>query len=248
MGGSGRPPSPPGGVLLRGAPRQSRGAPRPPDAFAGSASGFRPGAVLLAGAVLAGCALRPVEQPAVQAPPPARQDFYVVLPDREGRTGALVITHGAEQRILDAPYVAARIPAPGRLEIGRTTEEEVRVHFGPVLDTLPPAPATFRLHFTFGTDELTPESRQALGQVSAEIARRPAPEVVVVGHTDRVGTVESNDALSRQRAERVRGELIAVGIPAESIQTAGRGEREPLVATDDEVAEPRNRRVEVTVR
>jgi outer membrane protein OmpA-like peptidoglycan-associated protein len=72
--------------------------------------------------------------------------------------------------------------------------------------------------------------------------------VVVIGHTDRVGNDQYNDRLSLQRAERVRGELVRLGIPESRIRTAGRGEREPLVATDDEVPEPRNRRVEINVR
>jgi outer membrane protein OmpA-like peptidoglycan-associated protein len=211
----------------------------------------RAAALVAVGALLASCATRPVEvvRPAAAPPaPPPRQDLYVVLPGPDGRTGAVAVTHGTEQKILDSAYAAARIPARGQLEIGRTTEQEVRAQFGAVLGALPMAATSFILYFTFGTDELTPESRQALGQVSAEIARRPAPEVVVVGHTDRVGGVERNDALSLQRAERVRGELVKVGIPEGQIQTAGRGEREPLVPTADEVAEPRNRRVEVTVR
>ena len=48
--------------------------------------------------------------------------------------------------------------------------------------------------------------------------------------------------------ERVRAGLVQMGIPREQISVAGRGEREPLVATEDEVAEARNRRVEITVR
>ena len=47
---------------------------------------------------------------------------------------------------------------------------------------------------------------------------------------------------------RLRGQLVQLGIPAEQIRAAGRGERAPLVPTEDEVAEPRNRRVEITVR
>ncbi|HSE92215.1 MAG TPA: OmpA family protein, partial [Methylomirabilota bacterium] len=73
-------------------------------------------------------------------------------------------------------------------------------------------------------------------------------EVVVVGHTDRVGSVQQNDALSLQRAERIRGELLQLGLPAHQVGVAGRGEREPLVQTEDEVPEPRNRRVELTIR
>jgi outer membrane protein OmpA-like peptidoglycan-associated protein len=73
--------------------------------------------------------------------------------------------------------------------------------------------------------------------------------VAVIGHTDRVGSVAQNDALSLQRAERVRRDVAQqLGIAPDRIAAAGRGEREPLVETADEVAEPRNRRVEVTIR
>ncbi len=70
----------------------------------------------------------------------------------------------------------------------------------------------------------------------------------MIGHTDRVGTVPYNDALSLRRADRVRNDLVQLGIPSDRITVAGRGEREPIVATEDEVPEPRNRRVEITVR
>jgi outer membrane protein OmpA-like peptidoglycan-associated protein len=107
---------------------------------------------------------------------------------------------------------------------------------------------SFLLYFLEARDELTPESRQVMQQVFAEIARRPAPEIVVIGHTDRVGAVPYNDALSLRRAAKVRDDLVKLGIPADRIQIAGRGEREPLVTTEDEVPEPRNRRVELSVR
>jgi outer membrane protein OmpA-like peptidoglycan-associated protein len=81
-----------------------------------------------------------------------------------------------------------------------------------------------------------------------EIARRPAPEVVVIGHTDAVGSDEHNDRLSLQRAERIRAQLIALGVAPERVQAAGRGKRELLVPTADQVAEARNRRVEIVVR
>ncbi|HEU4366748.1 MAG TPA: OmpA family protein [Methylomirabilota bacterium] len=208
----------------------------------------RPLLVLLALAAAAtGCApaARPVVAP---APSPARDDLVVLLPARDGTAGALTVTHEGRQLTLDQPHATASVTQQGRLDAGRTTAEEVRRTFGPALDALPSRPVTFLLYFMGNSDELTPESKGEIVKLFAEIAGRSDPEVVVVGHTDRQGTLEYNDALSRRRAERVRTDLIGRGIAADKIQVAGRGEREPLVPTEDEVVEPRNRRVEITVR
>jgi outer membrane protein OmpA-like peptidoglycan-associated protein len=72
--------------------------------------------------------------------------------------------------------------------------------------------------------------------------------VVVIGHTDRVGSDDYNDTLSRQRAEVARQALVYRGLAAEQAVTVGRGKREPVVPTADGVAEARNRRVEILVR
>ena len=83
----------------------------------------------------------------------------------------------------------------------------------------------------------------------AELRKREAPDIVVIGHTDRVGAPEGNDELSLQRAERMKADLVAQGIaPPERIRAAGRGEREPVVPTEEGVDEPLNRRVEINVR
>ena len=82
----------------------------------------------------------------------------------------------------------------------------------------------------------------------AEIKARPVPDIVVVGHTDRVGSVADNDRLALRRADAFRKKLVQQGIPDDAIQAAGRGEREPLVSTADETPEARNRRVEILVR
>ena len=71
---------------------------------------------------------------------------------------------------------------------------------------------------------------------------------MVAGHTDRQGSLEANDALSLQRAQAVRALLIERGFQVELIEAVGRGERDPVVPTEDEVVEPRNRRAEIEVR
>ena len=196
----------------------------------------RPALAALALLLLVGCAK------------PTRDDLYVLMPDQEGKTGALSVESGGQQAVLDRPYASARVTEPGRVAAGTVTEQEARQAFGAALEAQPARPSSFLLYFLEGRDELTPDSRQLLGRIVDEIARRPAPEIVVIGHTDRVGAVPYNDALSLRRAERVRDELVKVGIAADRIRVAGRGEREPLVPTADEMAEARNRRVEINVR
>ncbi|HUP33921.1 MAG TPA: OmpA family protein [Candidatus Limnocylindria bacterium] len=179
---------------------------------------------------------------------PMRDDLYALLPDQDGQTGVLSVESGGRQAVLDRPYAAARVTEPGRVAAGAITEQEARQAFGAALDAQPGRPTSFILYFLEARDELTPDSRQLLDRIVDEIARRPAPEIVVIGHTDRVGAVTYNDTLSLRRAERVRDVLVKVGIAADRIRVAGRGEREPLVPTADEVAEARNRRVEINVR
>lgn len=181
-------------------------------------------------ALVAGCAQTP--------------DTIVVLPQSDGRTGTVVVQRGQERHTLDQPYATSR---PGQ-PVARVSPAQVRESFGGALDALPARPARFLLYFVTGTDELTPQSRAQLQNILAALKQRPSPEVIAIGHSDTVGELANNDRLSAQRAERVKTFLIEIGIPANRIQTAGRGERELLIPTADNVDEPRNRRVEINVR
>ncbi len=128
------------------------------------------------------------------------------------------------------------------------TPDQLRSKFAKALEAQPMAPKRFTLYFIEGGDTLTAESQVAITAIFEEIKQRPAPDLIVVGHTDRVGSVTANDQLATKRANSLRDQLIKRGVDAESIEASGRGEREPLVPTADEVAEPRNRRVEILVR
>jgi len=184
-------------------------------------------------------------------PPPAPtvKERIILLPDADGRVGAVTVSGaGGEEASLDRAYATAQIMSDGKIQSGEETAESVRQRYGSTFGTLPPVPVSFNVYFLFDKDELTPESTAQFGSIKSELAHRPAPEIVVIGHTDRVGTLEYNDKLSLKRADVVRAALVAAGIPPGQIDIAGRGEREPSVATPDETAEPRNRRVEIMVR
>ena len=171
----------------------------------------------------------------------------VLLPEKEGR-GASVVVQGNDTRVvLDQPYAAADLTTAGTFGY-QSSVEEVRALFGSALAAQPDPPRQFTLYFTEGSDELTEDSRQIFETALAEIAQRPVPDIVVVGHTDLVGSDAFNDALARKRAESVRTILIGHGFAPEAIDAVGRGKRQPAIPTRDGVAEPRNRRVEIIVR
>jgi outer membrane protein OmpA-like peptidoglycan-associated protein len=88
----------------------------------------------------------------------------------------------------------------------------------------------------------------AFEEARKDVASWAGAEIVVIGHTDRAGHQDLNDALARKRAELVAYRLMAAGVPSDRIEVVARGEREPLIPTADGVAEPRNRRVEIKVR
>jgi len=81
-----------------------------------------------------------------------------------------------------------------------------------------------------------------------DIKQRPVYQVEVVGHTDTVGDLRTNQRLSLVRAAAIRERLIRDGIEPNAIVTSGRGKLDPIVPTGDQVAEPRNRCVVITVR
>lgn len=182
------------------------------------------------------------------APDNVGNELVVVLPSADGHVGMVVVERRGERAVLNQAYAASRVregspPLPERL-----AEDLVRRDFRSALQALPDRPKSFLVYFLEGKDEFTDESRVEFEKILSELRDRGAPDVLVIGHTDRVGNLQFNDRLSLQRAERVRGELVKLGIAQARIQVAGRGEREPLVSTEDEIAEPRNRRVEISVR
>jgi outer membrane protein OmpA-like peptidoglycan-associated protein len=175
------------------------------------------------------------------------QGNVVLLPDAAGKDTAVIVAQGGRTVQLDQPYAAARLTSQGT-EKYTSSAQEVQAQFAGALAARPMPPAQFTLYFVEGKDEFTDASKRSIDGVFAEIAKRPVPDVLVIGHTDKVGNDAFNDALSRQRAEVVRATLVARGIAADNVVVVGRGKREPIVPTAEGVAEPRNRRVEILVR
>jgi outer membrane protein OmpA-like peptidoglycan-associated protein len=177
------------------------------------------------------------------------ETLVVVVPSRhDGHVGAVVVHRGTEREVLDTAYAAARLGARGTVRRSELKPKEVEKIFAVASQALPPRATSYTLYFALATLDLTPESRETLKALMADLAGRPAAQIAVIGHTDRMGTPENNEALSLRRAKRMRERLIREGVPASIVHAFGVGEREPIVDTDDGVAEARNRRVEIIIR
>ncbi len=179
-----------------------------------------------------------------------KSSTVVLLPDLDGQVGAVTVRGAAGgERALDTVNQAVRVEE--KKEVGETyvmSEAEVRERFGLALDAAPSQPARFLLYFKGGSTELTEESARLIPGIVLAIQDRKSTDTSVVGHADRVGSVESNLKLSTRRALAVSELLVSQGAAPEIFHITSHGEENPLVLTEDEVAEPRNRRVEVIVR
>jgi len=199
-----------------------------------------PVAVLL---LTAACATPP------KPPPPTSGDIIVLLPDDQGKTGAIVVSSGGVERRLDQPGQTVTVEAGSPPPLPTVMPgQEVHAIAGPALAALPKPPARFILYFEHDSVDLTPQSQALLKKVLETIRDRAPVDVSVVGHTDTVGKKEYNYALSMKRAKTVASILLGNGIDPSVLDITSHGKDNPLVPTGDQVPEPRNRRVEITVR
>lgn len=172
----------------------------------------------------------------------------VLLPQEGLPTAAVTVQARQGQVVLAQPYAVAEVASSGSVDTAQTDAQQVEKRYGQLLSVQPAAEQRFTLLFMPGGAQLTPESSAALADVLARATERPGGEVIIIGHTDRVGSVESNDTLSLQRAQAVRQLVIDRGFDPNRVEAVGRGEREPVVQTADEVEEPKNRRAQIVVR
>jgi outer membrane protein OmpA-like peptidoglycan-associated protein len=183
----------------------------------------------------------------------AKRDLIVLLPDPDGKGGVVTVTTQGGSQILDKPGYAVEVEGLNKPPIAPqpVEEKEITDVFGPALSMLPDPASRFILiilYFERDTTKLTHESKDLLVEVLRTIKRRESNEVYVVGHTDLVGREPYNTELSSRRANHVRDLLVSSGIKPDMLFVSFYGKARPLVPTQDQVPEPRNRRVEVIVR
>ncbi len=178
---------------------------------------------------------------------PASREVYMVMPE-EGKLGTVVVmTKDGREIVLEGDYSTMVASAKGE-RVYTATQEEMEATFGNVIEVLPKAPLHEVLYFLTGTDKLVSTSEQKANSIYTDIVSRQAVEIIITGHTDTVGSVESNRKLSFKRANAIKSRLVSYGAEAQSITVFGKGEAQLAVGTEDNVAEPANRRVDIQLR
>jgi OmpA-OmpF porin, OOP family len=142
----------------------------------------------------------------------------------------VVTTPPAPVRPAPAPIVAAPVAPPVAV---------------PVVLAPPPAPRKEKVAlsadtlFTFGKADLRPTAIDKLDGLVAKLKGVDPENIVVTGHTDRLGSPAYNNELSLRRAEAIKTYLVAKGVEPKEITLVSKGESEPVTKAS-ECSGPKN--------
>lgn len=103
------------------------------------------------------------------------------------------------------------------------------------------------LLFGFDSDVIRPEAGKNLRALATSLDKYPGSNILIVGHTDQVGTSAYNQGLSERRAAAAANYLVSQGVTRTRVATRGMGETDPVAPNDTEAGRQRNRRVEVAI-
>jgi outer membrane protein OmpA-like peptidoglycan-associated protein len=206
-----------------------------------------------AAAILSGCAAKPQPPPPPQivALPVLEKTQIVLLPDPDtNETGKIEVTTPAGSQVLNKPYqatsVVGRENPPSALVV--MEENEVREMFREALNAQPEKPSIYILYFEHDSTTLKGESLAKIPEIVQRIRETKSRDVRVSGHTDTTGSKEVNKKISYGRAKGVVDLLTRGGVILSIIEITYHGSGNPAVPTPQGVAEPRNRRVEISIR
>jgi peptidoglycan-associated lipoprotein len=202
-----------------------------------SMSGFLAVVFLL---LVASCATPP------PAPPPKAASYAVLLDNPDGSVGAITFTDSKGTIAVDRAKNAVNLD--GATAPYTQDDAIIQKDFGAAIAARPLLPVSYLLYFESGGVQLTTESQALIAKIVGDAAKRQAPDISVIGHTDTQGEPDANEKLGLQRAQAVSQLIAGAGLKAVEITVTSHGERDLLVRTPDNTAEPKNRRVEITLR
>ena len=211
-------------------------------------SAHRLAAVGLAASILfaAGCAdLSPRERGTAQGAGIGAVAGAVIGSVTGGNAGSGALIGGAlgavggnlwSKRMEDRRIALEQSTRGTNVEVSRTADNQLKLNI------------PNDISFDSGSYTIKPQLRAVLDPFANSLRDDPAARIAIIGHTDNVGSDATNNPLSVERAQSVRDYLTARGISGARVETAGRGEREPVADNSTESGRAKNRRVEIFLR
>jgi len=178
-----------------------------------------------------------------------KQTTVILLPQEDGKTGAVLIKNQASSVLLDKPYTfTSADSATSGFVIREADPEKIKKTYDTLFKAEPSIPVIFVLYFESASTQLTRSSMELLPKISQSAKERDPSEISIIGHTDTQGDAAYNTRLSLARAREAATILTGYDTGLKNISVQGFGEYDLLVPTADNVPEPRNRRVEIMIR
>lgn len=177
----------------------------------------------------------------------ASKSYVVLLPNDDGTTGKVVVSTPAGTTLLEKGKEGALLSGPAGKPFA-VSDEKIAQDFGAALAASPKKPVTYLLYFDAGGTKLTSASQADIPKIIEEVTKRPAPDISIIGHTDTTSGPEFNARLALSRARQVAEIIKKANAETSLISIESHGEKNLLIPTPDNTDEPRNRRVEVTIR
>lgn len=174
------------------------------------------------------------------------QSYVALLPSPDGSLGKVVVQGQRGEQVLTKAQQGTLLD--GSKPPFDVSNEQLQRDFGAAMKARPAVPEQFLLYFETGGSELTAESKALLQRIVQSAQARPSVDMSVIGHSDTQGAADANVALALARATAIAEQLRGLGLSSTTMAIESHGERNLLVPTPDETAEPRNRRVEISLR
>ena len=162
-----------------------------------------------------------------------------------GRAGTGAVIGGAlgavagnlwSKRMEDRRYAMEQATRGTNVEVSRTDDNQLKLNI------------PNDISFDTGSAAIKPQLRAVLDPFANSLRDDPSARLVIVGHTDNTGSNAINNPLSVERANSVRDYLTTRGMSGARVETAGRGDREPVAENTTEGGRAKNRRVEIFLR
>ncbi|MDX8394340.1 MAG: OmpA family protein [Mariprofundales bacterium] len=184
------------------------------------------------------------------------KSFVVLVENTTGGVGAVSFGNKlGKQNINQANMAIGMNDSQAPNKPFAMSKKDIQNIFSQTMQNLPKEPIMLSVYFSYNKDSLPKTERRTFRKLVREIRKRNSPEILIIGHTDTVGSMRYNHYLATQRALEVWRLLVSVGVDSKQMRISARPEstlssKTDLDTLDDKYSANKSsyRRVDIHVR